>query len=323
MNGIRVKVLELDSNEWEAAQGVLLQGMNRSSGGNFRVHMDTMGIDGMSGVKIDPVGEVGGYDESEIDLEDQERAIAAARDAVKRASGETPSVLLLPELAATNAVQEAIADELQQMAHPPALTIVGLYHADAPDEIAFDPALVKREDLASKVNEAIVLGTSGEVLWRHRKLSSAQAEVKIKGKDQIYAEDIRLGSTLTVVPTPLGLVSVVICLDAFAPHVRERLASSPADVLFIPSLSPHVHRHRDSLRHLVQVLWGIAFVCNRAPALPGEEADEGNWNSEENRSFWAMERRPELPTPQEPGGHPSFVFDLNMACAEFAEKEDE
>ena len=71
VNGIRVKVLELDSNEWEAAQGVLLQGMNRSSGGNFRVHMDTMGIDGMSGVKIDPVGEVGGYDESEIDLEEQ------------------------------------------------------------------------------------------------------------------------------------------------------------------------------------------------------------------------------------------------------------
>ena len=83
-----------------------------------------------------------------------------------------------------------------------------------------------------------------------------------------YTEDIVLGSKLQVAPTPLGVLTLLICLDSFVPHVRERVLASPAEVLLIPSLSPTVRRHRTSVEHLAEALWAIAFVCNRAPTAP-------------------------------------------------------
>jgi predicted amidohydrolase len=320
---------------------------------DFSVHLDTLGPHGLSGLDRAPDGPIecrtACFDPSSITKKDEEACIAAARKAVRRARGYG-HVLVLPELCATPKVVDAIRHELgvmhgeeraarrkearkgtadedkSKVKGPPALTIVGLYHLPPEQSPALDPSLVKNAPAAEFVNEALAMGPTGKVLWRHRKLSSAQGktdEEAVKKYDlaKSYIEDIVLGTTLTLVPTPLGLVSVVICLDAFAPHVRDRLAKSPTEILFVPSLSPEAKRHRTSLGHLVQSLWGAAFVCNRSYA-----ASNGSsvWDESENRSFWVLQRNAVVIPRRKRSktAHPSFVFRLAREVAASKTKPD-
>jgi hypothetical protein len=58
----------------------------------------------------------------------------------------------------------------------------------------------------------------------------------------------------------------------------------------------------------VEVVWGVAFVCNRAP-----DADAGvaAWNEHKTRSFWAGQRIAiQIPEARKDSEHPSFVFYL-------------
>ena len=118
----------------------------------------------------------------------------------------------------------------------------------------------------------------------------------------------------------------MICLDAFHQKVRDRIEHSPAEVLLVPSLSPSVHRHRDSLQQLVQVLWGVAFVCNRSPygkSSPHNPEQVSVWNDKGNRSFWVLQRA-NLPRPRAKakGAYPSFVFRLASIRARKKSRKD-
>jgi predicted amidohydrolase len=309
-NGIVLEGLRPAGPSWRLVEQTLIQALDEGSP-PLEIHLDPLGEHGTSGWECDRTLGVGIYDPARIDGEDEERCIAAARVAVSRAAGPS-SILLMPELAATPPVLAAIRAQLAAERDAPVLTVVGLYHlpADADPGLA---SLAGGEELSDHVNEAVVLGPRGDVLWRHRKLTCAEGTMR---KDEPkLAEDIRLGDRLTVVPTPLGNLAVVICLDSFAPHVRDRLAKSPANVLLIPSLSPGVHRHRDSLQHLVQLLWAAAFVCNRSPHVDDEGV--GAWNAAANRSFWTLQRNaPALLEEKQTGEYPSFVFKLDGAGTE-------
>jgi hypothetical protein len=120
-----------------------------------------------------------------------------------------------------------------------------------------------------------------------------------------------------------------ICLDLFTSISEERIRRSPAEVLVVPSLSPTLTRHRIAMRSLVERLWAIGFVCNRAPGdtsanpdcpnAPTGNAknppDDGSvWNEEANRSFWMSQREPDASFERRPAGaHHSFVFRLSEA----------
>lgn len=286
----------------------------------FAVHLDPLEHHGMSGWHPEPGGHVGWFDPGCIDRGDEARARKAAKLAVVEASGSA-SVLVMPELAATPRVLATIKKTLRRQGKAPVLTVVGLYHgiAQASD---LDAVLVGSADPATRVNEAVVLNHKGVELWRHRKLSKAQAEVDTPaagqdgrdGEPELVIEDVVPGRSLTIVPTSIGVVCVVICLDSFKQSSRARLAASGADLVLVPSLSPSVTRHRTSLQHLVQGLWGAAFVCNRE--FPGDGLDGATpaqltelWNGPRARSFWAMQRgtavTPDAWAP--PRRHPSFV----------------
>ena len=202
-------------------------------------------------------------------------------------------------------MEEALKGSLRRERNAPALTIVGLYHLSAKDDEE-TYALVAEEKLAGHLNEAAVLGPDGKELWRHRKLSCAEG--KMKGSDSKVIEDIRPGKRMEFVPTALGNLAVLICLDAIAPQARERFVKGPANVLFVPSLSPSVRRHRNSILHLVEVTWAAAFVCNRSPDQTlGRDA----WNAEKARSFWGHQRHGiEIPDARDGSEHHSFVFEL-------------
>jgi predicted amidohydrolase len=300
LDGIELEITRPRGAAWGLVSAVLAASFSgEGEPSDFAIHLDALGAHGMSGWVSDEAAGVGHFDVAEIDVADEQRCAEAAREAVREAAGPA-SILVLPELAATEAVATAIAEQLCDLADAPLLTVVGLYHAKVEEEEEGG----RDARLSPYVNEAVVYGPDGVELWRHRKLCCAEGEM-VEGGPSL-CEDIRLGTRLTVVPTPIGNIAVLICLDAFADHARARIAASPADLLLVPSLSPTVHRHRNSLQHLVQLLFGTAFVCNRSPR---RDLEATVWNAESNRSFWAIQRRPLTdPVHREDDHHPSFVF---------------
>lgn len=316
LSGIRVRVGPPDGGDEEDWLRVMTE--LRSCLGDddtpLHIHLDTLGSSGLPKLEWtvlseEPAAGVGWFAPDE---NTEGEAADAVRAAVAEASGPDPSILVLPELALSDASVAALKSALEELDDrdqgPPVLTVAGCLHRPLEAgsvEAAVDEELRGTAQLAGHVNEALILGPGGQELWRHRKISSAQAPVSHDGVEMTLVEDIQLGNELRVVPTPLGHLAVVICLDAFAAHVRDRLVASPADLLLIPSLSRRVHRHRSSLNELVQKLWGAAFVCNRWPP----EDERTGWNEDSNRSFWAIQRQePQIPPPKEPGEHPSFVL---------------
>jgi predicted amidohydrolase len=307
VNQIELRSVSPDGPGWELAERLLARGVSGATETTLEIHLDTLGPHGLSGVRQSETFEVGRYDAALVDPEDHERCIEAAREAVRLAAGDA-SILVMPELAATPDVLAAVRDEIARASFPPALTVVGLYHRRAP-EPPLPSDVVSAAKFADYVNEAVVLGPDGGELWRHRKL--CRAEARGAGGARIV-EDIRLGAELAIVRTALGNLSILLCLDAFAAHARDRVLASPANVLLVPSLSPTVARHASSLQQLVQGIWGVAFVCNRSPIVgPGAPS---NWNHDKNRSFWALQRSPLRPcVPRPEGGHPSFVISVGTS----------
>jgi predicted amidohydrolase len=313
VNGIAVEVQEPETPGWNVAMRKLDVALAREGPLELSVHMDTLGDHGISGLSVDGDRQVGRFEQMDGDDETQciEAAKRAVQEVAKKAAQETAddatSVLVLPELAATQPVLEAIANELRDTrGGGPLFTIVGLRHCrSGAKELEPDP-LAGKTGFAEYVNEAVVLGPDGGEVWRHKKLTVATAKVKGEGEKREYmaAEDIQLGDTLVVTPTPLGTITAIICMDTIAAHGRARLLNSPANVLIVPSLSRTVLRHRLSLQHLVQALWGVAFVCNRW-------IEKGSWNAEPSRSFWVVPQSGAIvPDEKGPNEHPSFVFTL-------------
>jgi hypothetical protein len=273
----------------------------------IEVHLDTLATAGLpASWDLDNNLRLGALIEEMKDKQDE--AVAAAEAAIDAARGSS-RILVLPELVASDQTLVAIREALARLeGEGPALTIVGRYHriGDGADEM--DSELLGDSEPGRYVNEAVVLGPFGGVLWKHRKFTSAGGKVRTTDDaTQYVVEDIRLGRTLTVADTPLGALAVPICLDTFAAHGRARLERSPANVLLVPSLSPTVERHSSSLRLLVGALWGLAFVCNRWLEWNEEDA---NWNDDDTRSFWVVQGSDEITSIPSEGNRPSFVFSL-------------
>jgi hypothetical protein len=318
---VRLESVRTVGPSWRAALAGLEQGCAHET---LSIHLDCLGDaglepsgDGIPGWTTDGKFALGWFDEACLDRKIEACCEAAAVDAIREAA-EPHAVLVLPELVATAGIERKITaalDELNERGRSPALTVVGLYHRFPETEELLEPAeqdLVGDAPLSKRVNEAVVFGPDGNELWRHRKLSAAEAPANGRlapaATTSPVTEDIAPGRELRLVDSPIGWIALLICIDVFAEHLAPRLERCGADVLLVPSLSPTIHRHRNALQLLVQRLWGLAFVCNRAPCRP--EQGGSRWNEPENRSFWAIARYPpkdRLPT----AGSTSLVFRLD------------
>lgn len=301
VEGIALSFPRVEGPEWDAVCRRLEHGLSEGERSTVCFHLDSLGEEGFSRWSADGELKIGALREEDVEPAEAEAARAATVAAVASAAGAA-NVLVMPELAATDAVLGAIGAELASLGpEAPALTVIGRYHrpAVAGGEAA-DP------ELANYVNEAVVLGPRGTVLWSHRKLTSAGGEVETADGTLHLLEDIRLGRTLAVLATPLGNLSVATCLDTFAAHSRRRIAEGPVNVLLVPSLSEKVNRHHDSLQQLVQVIWGVAFVCNRSPR-PG--ANGSNWDEDDNRSFCVLQRHRQRELTRVEGRE-AYMFDI-------------
>jgi len=176
-------------------------------------------------------------------------AVAAALDrAVRLTAREPTDVLLLPELALDPASLHHLSAVLRRTpGRSPCLTVAGLCHAASPTA----PLVV---------NEAVVLDATGRELVRHRKLAAFAAGEGAR----LDGERLDPGHTVTVLATPIGNLSVLICKDLFADRPEAALQVGYVTWLFVPSLSPKTGPHADRARQL-KARRITTVVCNTWP----------------------------------------------------------
>ncbi len=173
--------------------------------------------------------------------EEVERAIAEA--------GRTESTLLiLPELAIPPAVEERMRKTMTTSARDahPLLVVFGRCHRRN-----------HRGDL--DLNEAVLLGSRGEELLVHRKLTSLSSHTEAG----YVGEQVETGDTVTVYESAIGNLALLICLDSFNQSVQEVLWKTHANLLLVPSLSPKTSAHMKAAEQRQVHLLASSFVCNR------------------------------------------------------------
>jgi deaminated glutathione amidase len=83
-------------------------------------------------------------------------------------------------------------------------------------------------------NTSIVLGPSGDILGRYRKIHLF--DVELPGRVCVRESDARApGEDVVVVPTPLGRLGMSICYDLRFPELYRRLVQAGAEILLLPS----------------------------------------------------------------------------------------
>ncbi len=163
------------------------------------------------------------------------------RDAVRGADGAT--VLLLPELAFTEALHATLREELLAAERAPLVTVAGLVH--------------RSDDEGLDINEAVVLDGSGQEMARHRKLRPFGTDLA----SEPVQERLLQGTELRTLESPIGSLGVLICYDLFS-DVRALLEEAAPDILLVPSLSPKTSAHQTAAHALGVARQTVTFVAN-------------------------------------------------------------
>ncbi|MFN2263887.1 MAG: carbon-nitrogen hydrolase family protein [Anaerolineales bacterium] len=100
----------------------------------------------------------------------------------------------------------------------------------------------------------VYFGPNGQILGKHRKLKPTAAERLIWGEGD--------GSTLTVIPTPLGKVGGLICWENYMPLARMAMYGKGVEIYLAPTADQR-DTWQASLQHIAQE--GRCFVlgCNQ------------------------------------------------------------
>jgi hypothetical protein len=156
-------------------------------------------------------------------------------------------LVVLPELALSPRSVDHLRAELRNgRGRHPALVAVGITHE------LFGPG-------PEVVNEAVLLDGRGTELLRHRKL------VVYQGLDEagdLKAERLEEGGSISVLATPVGNISLLICRDLFDPRRSDdALRIGYITWLLVPSLSPSTGPHRERASAL-RPRWITTVVCN-------------------------------------------------------------
>ncbi len=107
---------------------------------------------------------------------------------------------MLPELTVSLRLRERVQQWLAEHRHSLRLIVPGSFHRQIDDKTR---------------HEAVMLDRYGDPVLRHHKLRPMlvldQAAATPDRRDVI--EDIQAGDTLNVLPSPVGLLCIAICLD--------------------------------------------------------------------------------------------------------------
>ena len=168
---------------------------------------------------------------------------------LKRAHRDRITVLVLPELCLPVGLLEEVRRELRMPL--PILVVAGLQHHESDGRWR---------------NRSIVVDQLGRVVHRHDKLTRVD--------DDGTWECHETGTTIGVVPTPIGAMATPICRDLFHPEWADALRRSAATLVLVPSLSPKTGEHLRAAHSLRLSkcrfdLRGQPMGAERWPGAPG------------------------------------------------------
>jgi Carbon-nitrogen hydrolase len=213
----------------------------------------------------------------------------AVEEALREAREQKVTILILPELAITPGIKDRISELLQGHGDDgyPLLALLGLCHALIPGK-------------QSDVNEAVLLGPSGTVLHRHRKLAPFT-----QGGDFPCGERIETGSVITILESDIGNLTALICLDLFHVGARRIIERSHANLLLVPSLSQTTSAHRHAAADFVASQLAGTFVSNRPLVRP-----QAMHAQSEGTSFYRVPGNGEICHLPDQAGLPYLLFEL-------------
>jgi predicted amidohydrolase len=178
---------------------------------------------------------------------DATESLTQAQTVMRQAAADRIDVLVLTELSTTVGVLSTARKEVG--GDFPLLVIGGLHH---------------HERDGDWWNLAQVIGPSGEVVFTHPKLT----RINVPDSDPPRWECHQVGSTLTVLPSPIGLIAIAICKDVFDKPTEYE--ASQATLVLVPSLSPKTQQHADAAAVLVHRNLATTVVANRWGILGGD-----------------------------------------------------
>ncbi len=179
---------------------------------------------------------------------------------LQTAQSEGAHVVVFPEFTLDLAHREQLATHLRQTTESSIqLVVAGAFH---------EP--VKAGADLPAYNTAPVLNGNGKCLFSHRKL-------RIYGNDQDGAEYVDVGNTLTVLVTPIGCMTVLICKDFLDedPRVDNLLAEVPVDWVWVPSYGNEstLKRHKERAYKLATLTTGTSSAVAQTQNTATKESD--------------------------------------------------
>jgi len=112
-------------------------------------------------------------------------------------------------------------------------------------------------------NSVVVIGPDGTILNRHRKLMPTNPERMVWGMGD--------ASGLTVVETPVGRITTLICWEAYMPLARYALYAQDLDIFIVPTWD-YGESWAATMRHIAKE--GGCWVVGTATALQGRDVPD-------------------------------------------------
>ena len=170
---------------------------------------------------------------------------ASLYSALQTAQNEGAHIVVFPEFTLDLQHRERLREYLRTTPESNIqLVIAGAFH-EAENSDSAMPAY----------NTAPVYRGDGVHLFSHRKL-------RPYGNSKVGAEYVDLGNELTVLATPIGCMTVLICKDFLDEHPRvdNLLAEVPVDWVWVPSFGDQrtLDRHKDRAKRLATLITGTS-----------------------------------------------------------------
>lgn len=193
------------------------------------------------------------------DVEEQRKHL---RSILERATKDSVSILVLPELRMPPALLETVEAFLRTENRDAGLLLVaaGSWHeGDAQN---------------GYVNRCDVLDGFGKKVWSHEKLQEFRiSRANVAKKPQWFreqlgvgveggVENIRRGTSLQFCSTPWGRIAVAICVGFFGKQARPLLEAARADFYLTPSMSPEVTEGLEYAKELVKSHHAVTCLAN-------------------------------------------------------------
>ena len=200
---------------------------------------------------------------------DRDENIHRAQRLIGIAAERGASIVCLPQLFNTHWFPSTIDKDAVRLAESDeGPTITAMKEAAAIHGIVLISPIYERTEKGF-FNTAFVIGTTGEILGRYRKVHVPQIPM---WEEKSYFKPGNLG--FPVIETPFARIGIQLCWDVFFPEGFRSLALDGADIIFAPTASAFIQSHERWDRAIAAAAHSnglFIFRVNRIGGAVGQE----------------------------------------------------